>query len=97
MVKAIWNGKTIAESNNTVIVDRKHYFPIEDVNTENLIESEKHTVCSWKGEASYYTIVVDGKQNIDAAWHYPNPEDKAKHIKSRIAFSFVNGIDIIEE
>ena len=97
MVKAVWNGKVIAQSNNTVIVDRKHYFPADDVNTEYLSNSSTHTVCSWKGEASYYTVVVDGKENKDAAWYYPFPEEKAKHIKSRVAFSFVHGIDVIEE
>lgn len=97
MIKAIWNGQVLAQSRNTVIVDRKHYFPIEDVKKEFLEDSNTHTVCSWKGEASYYTVKVDGKENIDAAWYYPNPEEKAKHIKSLVAFSYVHGIDVIEE
>lgn len=97
MVKAIWNGKIIAESNNTVIVDRKHYFPAEDVNNEFLEDSKTHTVCSWKGEASYYTLSVDGKKNVDAAWYYPYPEEKAKQIKSKIAFSYVHGVNVVEE
>jgi len=97
MVKAIWNGKIIAESNNTVVVDRKHYFPIEDVRKEYLKDSKTQTICSWKGQASYYDIVVDGKVNDDAAWYYPNPEEKAKKIRSKIAFSFINGVDVIEE
>jgi uncharacterized protein (DUF427 family) len=62
MVKAVWNGQVLAQSNNTVIVDRKHYFPIEDVNRDFLEESDTHTVCSWKGEASYYTVNVAGKK-----------------------------------
>ena len=81
MVKAVWNGLVLAESNNTVIVDRKHYFPLEDVKKEFLISSETHTMCSWKGEASYYTLVVNGKENKDAAWYYPYPEEKADKIK----------------
>lgn len=97
MVKAIWNGQVIAESSNTVIVDRKHYFPMEDVKKEFLTDSATHTACSWKGEASYYTINVDGKKNIDAAWYYPNPEEKAMNIKSKVAFSYVHGTDVIEE
>lgn len=95
MVKAIWKGKVLAESNNTVIVDRKHYFPIEDVNKEYLEDSDTHTVCSWKGEASYYTLNVDGNKNKDAAWYYPTPKEKAMHIKSLIAFSYVHGVDVI--
>lgn len=97
MVKAIWNGKIIAQSNNTVVVDRKHYFPREDVNMEFLEDSIKHTTCPWKGEASYYTVNVSGKKNEDAAWYYPHPEEKALNIKSLIAFSYVHGIDIVEE
>ncbi|HBH48842.1 MAG TPA: hypothetical protein DDX98_09385, partial [Bacteroidales bacterium] len=69
MVKAIWKGQVLAESNKTVIVDRKHYFPIEDVKKEFLENSQTHTVCSWKGEASYYTVVVEGEKNKDAAWY----------------------------
>ena len=86
MIKAIWNGQVLAESNNTVIVDRKHYFPIEDVKTEFLENSQTHTVCSWKGEASYYSVVVDGKKNEDAAWYYPNTKEKAKNIQGYVAF-----------
>jgi uncharacterized protein (DUF427 family) len=97
MVKAIWKGQVLAESDNTVIVDRKHYFPIEDVKKEFLESSQTHTVCSWKGEASYYSVVVEGEKNKDAAWYYPYPEEKAKQIQSRVAFSYVHGIDVVEE
>lgn len=97
MVKATWNGKVLAESNKTVIVDRKHYFPKEDVNFEFLENSNKHTMCSWKGEASYYTLVVDGEKNTDAAWYYPTPEEKAKDIESYVAFSYVHGVSVVEE
>jgi uncharacterized protein (DUF427 family) len=97
MVKAIWNGQVLAESNNTVFVDRKHYFPIEDVKKEFLEESHTHTVCAWKGEASYYSVIVNGQKNKDAAWYYPYPKEKAKQIKSRVAFSYVHGVDVVEE
>lgn len=97
MIKAIWKDTVLAESTDTVIVDRRHYFKIEDVNLEYLVNSNKHTVCEWKGEASYYTIIVNGKKNIDAAWYYPEPSEKAMNMKGRIAFSYIHGIDIIED
>lgn len=86
MARAIWNGKIIAESNKFEIVERNIYFPIESVNKEYLTESNMHTVCPWKGTASYFDIIVDGKVNKDAAWYYENPSDAAKNIKGHIAF-----------
>lgn len=86
MAKAVWNGTVIAESNETVMVEGNHYFPPEAINTEYIIDSENHTVCPWKGLASYYTVVVDGEENRDAAWYYPNPSDAAAQIKDYIAF-----------
>lgn len=86
MPKAIWNDKVIAESNDTVVVEGNHYFPSESVNKDYLRPSEKHTVCPWKGTASYNSLEVDGKKNPDAAWHYPDPKSAAKEIKDRIAF-----------
>jgi len=85
-MKAIWNGKVIAESNNTINVEGNHYFPVESVRKEFLAESETHTVCHWKGTASYYNIEVDGDTNKDAAWYYPEPSELASGIKDRIAF-----------
>lgn len=85
-MKAIWNNQVIAESNDTVVVERNHYFPAESVHKEYLKSSDTHTVCPWKGTASYYSIEVDGKTNSDAAWYYPEPKEAAKEIKGRIAF-----------
>lgn len=85
-MKAIWNGKVIAESNDIVNVEGNAYFPIESVKKEFLKESEKHTVCHWKGTASYYSLIVDGKENTDAAWYYPEPSGLANSIKERVAF-----------
>jgi uncharacterized protein (DUF427 family) len=86
MVKAIWNGAVIAESDATVVVEGNHYFPRADVREEYLADSSTHTVCGWKGTASYYSLSVDGAANPDAAWYYPEPKDAAAEIKDRIAF-----------
>ena len=86
MAKAMWNGAVIAESDNTVVVEGNHYFPIESVNAAVLEPSAKHTSCPWKGEASYYSLNVDGNVNADAAWFYPAPKDAAKEIKDHVAF-----------
>jgi uncharacterized protein (DUF427 family) len=86
IMKAIWNNAVIAESNDTVVVEGNHYFPPESANQEHLQPSAKHTICPWKGEASYYDVVVDGEINGDAAWYYPDPKPAAAEIKDRIAF-----------
>jgi uncharacterized protein (DUF427 family) len=75
MVKAIWNGKVIAESNETIEIEGNQYFPSDAVKKEFFKKSSHHTTCPWKGEASYYDIVVDGKVNENAAWYYPKPKD----------------------
>ncbi len=85
-MKAIWNGQTIAESDNTVVVENNHYFPLESVKPEYLTDSQTHTTCPWKGLASYYSLTVDGKTNTDAAWYYPDPKPAASQIKDRVAF-----------
>jgi uncharacterized protein (DUF427 family) len=85
-MKAIWNGQVIAESNDTVVVENNHYFPAESVNRAFLRDSATHSTCPWKGEASYYSLEVDGKTNTDAAWYYPTPKDAAKQITGRVAF-----------
>ncbi|SEJ67316.1 Nucleotidyltransferase [Dyadobacter koreensis] len=85
-MKAIWNHEVIAESDETVVVENNHYFPVESVNKAYLIPSSTHTTCPWKGEASYYTLEVDGRSNPDAAWYYPEPKDAAKNIQNYIAF-----------
>lgn len=86
MKTAKWNGHIIAQSEDTVVVEGNHYFPAESVNRKFLKESDTHTTCPWKGEASYYTIEVDGQKNSDAAWYYPNPKPKAENIKNYVAF-----------
>ena len=85
-MKATWNGAVLAESDATVVVEGNHYFPKESINCDYFVESAKHTVCSWKGTASYFDIVVDGATNADAAWYYPEPKDAAKEITGHIAF-----------
>ena len=86
MVRATWNNKVIAESDRTIVVEGNHYFPASAVNMEFLKPSESHTVCPWKGTASYYTVAVDGVENADAAWYYPQTKDAAARIRGYIAF-----------
>ncbi len=76
----------LAESDETVLVEGNHYFPPEAVRWEYFVDSQTHTVCFWKGLASYYTVTVDGVTNPDAAWYYPRPSPLAKKIKKHIAF-----------
>ncbi len=85
-MKAIWNGQTIAESDNTVVVENNHYFPKESVKAEYLSDSQTHSTCPWKGLASYYSLNVDGQTNADAAWYYPEPKSAASEIKDHVAF-----------
>ena len=85
-MKAIWNDQIIAESNDTIVVENNHYFPIESVKAEYLENTNTHTTCPWKGLASYYTLNVDGKKNQDAAWYYPQPKEAANHITNYVAF-----------
>lgn len=86
MPKATWNGATIAESEDTVVVEGNHYFPRQSVSAEFLRDSGTHTTCPWKGVASYYSLAVDGSENKDAAWYYPDPKPAAAEVKDRIAF-----------
>ena len=85
-MKAIWKDTIIAESDDTVVVEGNHYFPAEAINKEFFKSSDSHTLCPWKGTASYYSIEVDGEVNTDAAWYYPEVSDLAKGIKDRVAF-----------
>ena len=85
-MKAIWNDKILAESGDTIMVEGNEYFPLESVNKEFLRESETQSVCAWKGTASYYDVVVNGKINKDAAWYYPDPSEAAQQIKGHVAF-----------
>jgi uncharacterized protein (DUF427 family) len=92
MAIARWNGTVIAESDDTVVVEGNHYFPRSAVKDGVLVDSSKQTVCPWKGTASYYSVVVDGQTNPDAAWYYPNPKDAAAEIKDHVAFW--RGVDV---
>lgn len=86
MATASWRGVTLAESDHVEVVEGNVYFPIESVRREHLRESETHTVCSWKGTASYYDVVVGEHVNRDAAWYYPAPKDAARNVANRVAF-----------
>ena len=86
MARAIWKDKVIAESDDYKVVEGNLYFPRESVHSEYLKESPKHTVCPWKGLASYYSLDVEGDENSDAAWFYPEPSSAASEIKDYVAF-----------
>ncbi|QTN19520.1 DUF427 domain-containing protein [Brevundimonas sp. AJA228-03] len=86
MTIATWNGQIIAQSDDTVVVENNHYFPRDAVRAEYLTPSTTTSVCPWKGTASYHSLVVDGKENRDAAWFYPTPRSAAAEIADRIAF-----------
>jgi uncharacterized protein (DUF427 family) len=85
-VKATWNEATLAQSDDTVVVEGNHYFPADSIDRRYFSASETHSICPWKGEASYYDIVVNGQTNKDAAWFYPEPKEAAANIKDRVAF-----------
>ena len=86
MAKALWNDTVIAESADTKMVEGNHYFPPDSVKKDFFRDSATTSVCGWKGTARYYTLVVDGKENADAAWYYPEPKAAASQIAGRIAF-----------
>jgi uncharacterized protein (DUF427 family) len=86
MAQATWNGAVVARSDDTIVVEGNHYFPPESVDPSLLRRSDSHTVCPWKGTASYYDVVVDGDVNSGAAWYYPDPKPAASDIKNYIAF-----------
>jgi uncharacterized protein (DUF427 family) len=85
-MKASWNGKVIAESDETIVVEGNHYFPHQAIKKEFFQSSATNTVCGWKGTASYYDVVVDGEVNKDAAWFYPTVKEAAKNIQNYVAF-----------
>ncbi|HEY5820499.1 MAG TPA: DUF427 domain-containing protein [Propionibacteriaceae bacterium] len=85
-MKAIWNDTVIAQSDDTVVVEGNHYFPITSVKPGVLTDSNTQSVCPWKGTASYYSLQSGGETNTDAAWYYPTPKDAAAQIKDRVAF-----------
>jgi uncharacterized protein (DUF427 family) len=86
MAKAVWNGAVLAESERCQVVEGNQYFPPDAVKREYLRSSASHTVCAWKGTASYYDVVVDGRVNADAAWYYPEPKAAAASIAGWVAF-----------
>ncbi len=85
-MRALWKGVVIADSDDTVEVEGNHYFPPGSVNMDYLQPSDTRTACPWKGEASYYSVLIDGDTSTDAAWYYPEPKDAAQHIKGYVAF-----------
>ncbi|HEY9278408.1 MAG TPA: DUF427 domain-containing protein [Methylotenera sp.] len=85
-MKAIWNDVVIAESDNTVVVEGNHYFPINAINPEYFTETQHTTTCGWKGLANYYSIQANGQDNANAAWVYKNPLKAAENIKNHVAF-----------
>ena len=93
-MKAIWNGTVVADSNDTVVVEGNHYFPASAVDMKYLLASNTKTMCSWKGQASYYTLFVEGDANPDAVWFYPKPKEAAAEITGRLAFW--KGVRVVE-
>lgn len=93
-MRALGNNELIAESNETIVVENNHYFPADAVKKEFFLPSSTHTTCSWKRVASYYSLRVNGKDNSDAAWYYPNPKPEAENIRNYIAFW--KGVEIIK-
>lgn len=85
-MKATWNNQVLAESNQTIVIEGNHYFPPDSIKSDFFKKSDTHTTCPWKGQASYYTIQVDGKVNPDAAWYYSDPKPAAAEIKNYVAF-----------
>ena len=85
-MKAVWNGVVIAQSNDTVIVEGNHYFPESALNREYVSFSNHKTTCHWKGQASYYSLVVNGEMNPDAVWYYADPKPEAEAVRGRVAF-----------
>lgn len=93
-MRVVWNNHVLAESDKTVVIENNHYFPPESINKRFFKTSELHSHCPWKGEASYYTLLVDGQENKDAAWYYTNPSELAKGIKNHVAFW--KGVQVIQ-
>lgn len=86
MKRAEWNGVVLAESDDIVVVEGNAYFPQSSLKKDLFKDSDTHTVCGWKGTASYLSVVAGGQENPDAAWYYPQPKDAAKQITGRVAF-----------
>jgi len=93
-MKAIWKKQVLAESNETIVVENNHYFPLASLNMQYFSESATTSLCPWKGTARYYTLDVNADENVDAAWYYPTPKEAAKEILDHVAFW--KGVDVIE-
>lgn len=93
-MRAIWNGAVLADSADTLVVEGNHYFPAASQRREHFRDSSHHTVCSWKGTASYYDVVVGSEVNANAAWYYPQPKDAAREIAGRVAFR--RGVQVVD-
>ncbi len=93
-MKAVWNGAIVADSDSTRVIEGNHYFPPDSIDRKYFKDSKTTSICPWKGEASYYTLEVDGTRNGDAAWHYPRPKEAAAEIKDYIAFW--RGVEVTE-
>jgi uncharacterized protein (DUF427 family) len=91
-MRALWNNVVLAESDDTVVVEGNHYFPADSLKREYFRNSDHHSLCPWKGTASYMDVVVGDDVNANAAWYYPNPSAKAMEIKDR--FAFWHGVDV---
>lgn len=85
-MKATWNNAVIAESDDTIMVEGNHYFPMDCLNKSFTTFSNHKTSCPWKGQASYYTLIVSGETNPDAVWYYANPKPEAERVRDRVAF-----------
>lgn len=92
-MRAMWNNTVLAESDDTVVVEGNHYFPADSLRREHFRDSDHHSVCPWKGTASYYDLVVGDAINPQAAWYYPQPNDAAARIKDRVAFW--HGVEVV--
>ena len=92
-MRAVWNGAVLAESDDTVVVEGNHYFPAEALNAEFFVPSDHRTTCPWKGLARYKTVVVDGEENANAAWFYPEPTPAAAEIAGHVAFW--KGVEVV--
>ena len=93
-MKAVWNGQILAQSEETVVIENNHYFPASSLNMEYFKGSDTTTHCPWKGDASYYSILVDEKENKDAAWYYPSPKQAATELRNHVAFW--RGVEVSE-
>jgi uncharacterized protein (DUF427 family) len=93
MAKALWNGTVIAQSDQTVEVEGNQYFPAASVRREYLKPSTNHSICPWKGTASYYDLEVNGQRNPNAAWYYPDPKPAASQIRDHVAFW--KGVEVV--